>query len=52
MERYSPPRNNTQLCAISMSIGVPAQLMLVNLRNEFMDLCDELNLDAVMGPLK
>lgn len=52
MERYSPPRNSTQLCALSMSIGVPAQLMLVNLRNEFMDLCDELNLDAVMGPLK
>lgn len=52
MERYSPPRNNTQLCVLSMSIHVPTQLLMVNIRNEFMDLCDELNLDAVMGPSK
>jgi glycine cleavage system transcriptional repressor len=33
-------------------ILVPASVSLLVLREEFMDLCDQLNIDAILEPVK
>ena len=38
--------------AVQMIISVPARLHVSQLREEFMDYCDTLNLDAILEPVK
>jgi len=33
-----------------MTIGIPADIAIKALRDEFIDMCDDLNLDASMTP--
>jgi glycine cleavage system transcriptional repressor len=40
------------MCAVNITIGVPANIHIAMLREEFMDFCDDLNLDAMMEPVK
>lgn len=49
---YAAPHTGTPMFSMTMTISIPANLAIANLRNEFMDMCDALNVDAVMGPLK
>ena len=35
-----------------LAIGIPANTHIALLREEFLDFCDDLNLDAVMEPIK
>ena len=49
---YQAPHTATPMFAINLTIGVPTNLHIAMLREEFMDFCDELNLDAVMEPVK
>jgi glycine cleavage system transcriptional repressor len=37
---------------VHMTVDIPASLQISTLREEFMDVCDQLNLDAVMEPVK
>lgn len=50
--RYTAPHTTTSMAAINMIIGVPGKIHIALLRDEFMDLCDELNWDAVIEPIK
>ena len=38
--------------SLHVTISVPTNTSIAALRGEFMDLCDQLNLDAVMEPVK
>ena len=38
--------------AVQMVINVPGKLHVAQLREEFMDFCDSLNLDAILEPVK
>ena len=38
--------------AVQMIINVPSKLQVAQLREEFMDFCDSLNLDAILEPVK
>jgi glycine cleavage system transcriptional repressor len=49
---YAAPHTGTQMFSMTMTISIPSELSISKLRNEFMDMCDDLNLDAVMGPFK
>ncbi len=49
---YSAQRTSTPMFSLHMTIGVPANSSIAALRSEFMDFCDQLNLDAVMEPVK
>ena len=49
---YSAPHTGTQMFSVELSISVPAQTQITELRDEFMDFCDSMNLDAVLEPLK
>ncbi|HXH01911.1 MAG TPA: glycine cleavage system protein R [Candidatus Competibacteraceae bacterium] len=49
---YSAPHTGTPMFSVNMVVGIPANLHIAMLREEFMDFCDHLNLDAVMEPVK
>jgi glycine cleavage system transcriptional repressor len=45
-ERYPAPHTGTQMFAIEVIITIPQNIIINDLREEFLDLCDEMNLDA------
>ena len=49
---YAAAHTGTQMFSVSMTVGIPAELHLGTLREEFLDYCDSLNLDAVLEPIK
>ena len=49
---YAAAHTGTQMFSLHMTISVPTDISIAALRNEFMDFCDQLNLDAIMEPVK
>lgn len=49
---YAAAHTGTQMFAVHMSLDVPADTHIATLREEFLEFCDQLNLDAVIEPLK
>ncbi len=45
-ERYAAPHTGSPMFALHMTVGIPADTNIAKLREAFMDICDELNLDA------
>lgn len=50
--RYAAAHTGTPMFSVHISIGIPASTHIATLRDEFLDFCDRLNLDAVMDPIK
>jgi len=50
-ERYAAPHTGSPMFALHMTIGIPADTNIAQLREAFMDVCDELNLDAELTNL-
>jgi len=48
-ERYAAAHTGSPMFALNMTIGIPSQQSISKLRDEFLELCDELNLDARMS---
>jgi glycine cleavage system transcriptional repressor len=51
-DSYRAAHTGTPMFSLSMRINIPADMSIAGLREDFMDFCDELNLDAVMEPVK
>jgi len=49
---YSAPHTGTPMFSVHMAIEIPADNPIATLRDEFLDFCDDFNLDAVMEPFK
>lgn len=49
---YAAAHTGTPMFAVRMTVGIPASAHIAGLREEFMDFCDNLNLDAVLEPIK
>ena len=49
---YEASQTATTMVSIHLNIHVPADISISSLRNDFMDFCDRLNLDAIMEPIK
>lgn len=49
---YTSVHTGTPMASIHLDIDVPARIHIAALREEFLDLCDERNLDGVLEPLK
>jgi len=49
---YQAPYLQTTVFSSKFIILVPASVSLLMLREEFMDLCDQLNIDAILEPIK
>lgn len=51
-DAYIAPYTNTPMVTITMSISVPAKMLIADLREHFMLFCDDHNLDVIMEPQK
>jgi len=51
-ESYPAPHTGTPMFAVNISVDIPAELSTGKLRDEFIELCDEQNLDAHFSPLE
>jgi len=49
---YQAANTGTQMFSVHMTINIPADVAISLVRNDFMDFCDRLNLDAIMEPVK
>lgn len=49
---YAAAHTGAPLFGVQMIVNVPAKYQLSQLREEFMDYCDSLNLDAILEPVK
>lgn len=50
--RYRAMQTGADMFSAQMTIGIPADSHIAALRDDFMELCDGLNLDAIMDPMK
>jgi glycine cleavage system transcriptional repressor len=49
---YPAPHTGAAMFALHMTIGIPADTAIASVRGDFMDFCDDLNLDAMLAPVK
>ena len=49
---YAAAHTGAPMFAVQMAISVPASLPIAQLRDEFHELCEKLNLDAILEPVK
>lgn len=49
---YAAAHTGTPMFSVHMTVGIPADTHIATLREQFMEYCDDLNLDAVLEPLK
>ncbi|MEN8107897.1 MAG: ACT domain-containing protein [Pseudomonadota bacterium] len=49
---YAAAHTGTPMFAVHLTVDIPATMQISVLRDEFVDFCDQLNLDAVMEPVK
>ena len=50
--RYPAPYTGSALFIAHLIVKIPAGTRIVSLRDEFLDFCDQLNLDAILEPVK
>ena len=50
--RYAAAHTGAPMFAVQMAVNIPARLNLAQLREEFLELGDRLNLDAILEPVK
>ncbi len=49
---YPAAHTGTPMFSVHMTVEIPAGIQISALREEFMEFCDQLNLDAVIEPVK
>ena len=49
---YSAAHTGAPMFAVQMAVNVPASVNLAQLRDDFADLCDRMNLDGILDPVK
>ncbi|MGD2116869.1 MAG: glycine cleavage system protein R [Chromatiales bacterium] len=49
---YSAAHTGTPMFAVHLTVGIPSNLQISALRDDFMEFCDSMNLDAVLEPVK
>ncbi len=50
--RYNAAHTGTPMYSVHMTLDIPAATHVATTREEFLDFCDQLNLDAVFEPVK
>ena len=50
--RYAAAHSGSPMFAIQMTINVPGSVSISRLRDEFLELSDQMNLDAIIEPVK
>lgn len=50
--RYAAPHTGAPMFSVQMTVSIPAKAPIVQLRDDFHDLCEQLNLDSILEPVK
>jgi glycine cleavage system transcriptional repressor len=50
--RYAAAHTGAPMFAVQMAVNIPGSVHIAQLRDEFLQLCDRLNLDAILEPVK
>lgn len=50
--RYRAMQTGADMFSAQVTIGIPASMHIAALRDDFLEFCDHLNLDAIMDPMK
>ena len=50
--RYRAMQTGAEMFSAQVTIGIPANMHIAALRDDFLEFCDHLNLDAIMDPMK
>lgn len=50
--RYAAAHTGTPMFSLTMTVDIPTTVRIAPLREEFLDFCDDLNMDAVIEPIK
>ena len=51
-QKYSSGHTGASMCSVQMVLHVPVNQHPQALRESFMDLCDDLNADGMLDPIK
>lgn len=51
-ESYPAAHTGTPMFAVDMTVDIPSHLAIDKLKDDFLELCDELNLDAHFAPIE
>ena len=49
---YQAPYISTSVFATKLIVLIPPEIRLLSLREDFLDFCDQLNIDAILEPIK
>ncbi len=49
-DSYAAPHTGAPMFALTMQVNVPAEIRVAELREQFLEFCDDLNIDATMEP--
>lgn len=49
---YSAAHTGAPMFAVQMAVNVPSSVNLAQLRDDFADMCDRMNLDGILDPVK
>ncbi len=49
---YAAAHTGAPMFAVQMAVNVPSSVNIAQLRDEFLEVCDRLNLDAILEPVK
>lgn len=49
---YAAAHTGTPMFSLHMTVAVPPTVSVSHLRGEFMDFCDQMNIDAIIEPVK
>ena len=51
-DTYPAPHTGAPMFAVHMTLGIPADAHIATLRGDFLDYCDDHNLDATFEPVR
>lgn len=51
-DTYPAPHTGTPMFSVGMTVAIPADAHISTLRTDFLDYCDDLNLDATLEPAR
>ncbi len=50
--RYAAAHTGAPMFSVQMTVNIPGSAPIAQLRDEFLDLCEQLNLDSILEPVK
>ncbi len=49
---YLAAHTGTEMFSLQLTISIPTEISIATLRGDFMEFCDQLNIDSIMEPVK